>query len=55
MNPWLTHVAQYRDKNPNIKYKDALVLAKETYNQPVTQQPVVVASVSEKSVKKSKK
>ena len=31
MNPWLTHVAKFREKNPNMKYKDCLAEAKKSY------------------------
>ena len=30
-NPWLLHVAKVRQENPDLKYKDVLVLAKKSY------------------------
>ena len=30
-NLWLEHVKSVREQNPNVIYKDALKLAKETY------------------------
>ena len=39
MNPWLSHVASYRQANPNVKYKQALTEAKATYKQPVVEAP----------------
>ena len=30
-NSWLEHVKSVREQNPNVIYKDALKLAKETY------------------------
>ena len=30
-NPWLTHVAEYRKKHPNLSYKEVLVSAKSSY------------------------
>jgi len=32
-NPWLKHVADFRAKNPEMKYKNVLVKAKETYKK----------------------
>ncbi|MGA1049341.1 MAG: hypothetical protein ACO3UU_15150 [Minisyncoccia bacterium] len=49
-NPWLSHVAQFRQANPDVKYKDALKAAKATYKQ-----TAVVAPVVEVPVKKTKK
>ena len=53
-NPWLSHVKTFREKNPNIKYKEALIQAKETYRQPAMPPPPVVEVVSV-PVKKDKK
>ena len=61
MNPWLSHVAEFRKANPDVKYKQALSEAKKTYKQPV---PVPIApeplnesfeAVLKKRVKKSLK
>ena len=30
-NPWLIHVAAFKKAHPEMKYKDVLVQAKETY------------------------
>lgn len=30
-NPWMVYVKKFRAENPDIKYKDILILAKETY------------------------
>jgi hypothetical protein len=30
-NPWLIHVAAFRKANPQLKYKDVLLQAKDTY------------------------
>lgn len=30
-NPWMEHVNKVKMKNPKMKYKDVLVLAKKTY------------------------
>ena len=30
-NLWLDHVRKYREENPEVSYKDALKIAKETY------------------------
>lgn len=30
-HPWLLHVMAFREKHPDMKYKDVLVLAKDTY------------------------
>jgi hypothetical protein len=35
LNPWLEHVKAMREKNPDIKYKELLQLAKESYVKPV--------------------
>ena len=32
-NPWLEHVKQIRAQNPGMKYKDVLVLAKQSYKK----------------------
>jgi hypothetical protein len=32
-NPWLAHVASVKASNPSMKYKDILVLAKESYKR----------------------
>lgn len=32
-NKWLQHIRAYRDENPNVSYKDALKLAKESYSK----------------------
>ena len=39
MNPWLSHVASYRQANENLSYKDSLKGAKATYKQPVVEAP----------------
>ena len=31
VSPWLAHIAKYRESNPDVSYKQALVSAKETY------------------------
>jgi hypothetical protein len=31
-NPWLEHVKQVKEKHPELKYKDVLVLAKNSYH-----------------------
>ena len=31
VNPWLVHVSAFRKAHPELKYKDVLVQAKETY------------------------
>ena len=31
VSPWLAHIAKYRESNPEVSYKQALVAAKETY------------------------
>jgi hypothetical protein len=41
-NPWLNHIAQYRQANPDVKYKQALIEAKATYS---TNKPPVVEAV----------
>jgi hypothetical protein len=33
VNPWLTHVASVKSQNPSMKYKDVLVLAKQSYKK----------------------
>jgi hypothetical protein len=33
-NAWLTHVADYRAKHPDVAYKQVLTLAKESYVKP---------------------
>ena len=30
-NPWMVYVKKIRAENPGVKYKDILILAKETY------------------------
>lgn len=30
-NPWMKHVANVRQANPNLSYKEVLILAKESY------------------------
>ena len=30
-NPWLSHVSQFRKKNPNLEYKQVLIEARKTY------------------------
>ncbi len=32
-NPWLMHVAQVRHMNPDLSYKEALILAKDSYHR----------------------
>ena len=33
MNPWLTHVANYRKSHPNMSYSEALKNAKSSYTK----------------------
>ena len=54
-NPWLSHVKTFREKNPNIKYKEALIQAKETYRQPAIPPPPVVEVPVKKDKKSSQK
>lgn len=34
VNAWLSHVAAFRKKNPNMSFKDVLSKAKATYKAP---------------------
>lgn len=34
INNWLIHVKSVSEKNPGLKYKDLLVLAKQSYKKP---------------------
>jgi hypothetical protein len=55
-NPWLSHVAQFRQANPDVKYKEALKAAKATYKQPAVMAlppPVVEVPVKKTKAKKS--
>lgn len=51
VNPWLAHVKVVAAQNPELKYKDVLVKAKDTYTPVVKADPVK----SKKSRKPSKK
>jgi hypothetical protein len=31
MNPWLSHVKKFREKHPNMSYKEALQGARKSY------------------------
>jgi hypothetical protein len=42
MNPWLSHVAEFRKANPDVKYKQALSEAKKTYKQTPAPAPVSI-------------
>ncbi len=53
-NPWLSHVAQFRQANPDVKYKQALTEAKKTYKQPSVVAPPPPEPVVEVPVKKAK-
>ena len=33
VNPWLVHVKKFREANPDLKFKDVLMKAKETYKK----------------------
>lgn len=33
VNPWLTHVKEFRKKNPTKSYKQSMILAKKTYKR----------------------
>ena len=30
-NAWIEHIKKFREKHPNMKYKDVLVKAKDSY------------------------
>ena len=32
-NPWMVHLKAVREANPQISYKQAMILAKETYKR----------------------
>jgi hypothetical protein len=53
MNPWLSHVAEFRKANPDVKYKQALSEAKKTYKQ--TPAPAPITPVVEVPLTKPKK
>lgn len=62
MNNWLSHVAEFRKANPDVKYKQALSEAKKTYKQtpapvPIAPEPLTenFKAVLKKRVKKSLK
>jgi len=33
VNPWLVHIKKFRADNPDLKFKDVLIKAKETYKK----------------------
>ena len=51
-NPWLTHVKQFREKNPEMSYKEVLQKAKLTYT-PIKKEKKV-AKKEKKVVEKEK-
>lgn len=55
MNPWLSHVAEFRKANPDVKYKQALIEAKKTYKQPIPPQVVETPVPAQEPMIKKKK
>jgi len=61
-NPWLLHIAEFRKKNPEMRYKDCLKEGKKTYvkgktipSKPVPIKKAPADSIKSKKVKKVKK
>ena len=49
VNPWLTHVKQFREKNPEMPYKEVLQKAKLTYTPIKKAEKKVVKKAEEKT------
>jgi hypothetical protein len=53
-NPWLTHVADYRKKHPNLSYKQVLTQAKASYSGSTKAPKKTVKSGSKTTMKTGK-